>query len=494
MQAFKKWLIFTVKRFDWIVVFSHTYKTTRASSLRFMPARFLLLATLMLVVSGCIAGSWTTANIYGGTATDIPVGVAVRDFGPTGDVVFVVERRDGPDGPMSQHFLTLLHSVCSAGGCAPVDWPPVQVPPADQILPAGLVGSDQYYNASLALKGTVAPTATLDSAHIVRRTGPTAQCDPDELDLSEEEYLFASAVWDHNEIDANTIGNCQDRQLSYTLQSGSTLYSCWTQDPTAGGRDNQVWCSSRLIAGGVWGAPSLLADGLLVGVDDQDHAWFDFDPVNALRYIVHRNVTANPDIITLRVFEPNTVGDMPEGLVGVPDDRDYPSIARAADGSMHAVWHAPKLVGGHIRYARCPATRDCTQAANWVPPVEIRTATGARHAEIMIATNGRLMIMWMEEVPIPSTYPFYAVKEMIERNGIPAGQAQTSLTPGSANVTEVVAQLWTGGVKAFSYVTVINGGHNWPTPTTVGNPPIAMHFNATEAIVQFWINFAGLPA
>lgn len=102
--------------------------------------------------------------------------------------------------------------------------------------------------------------------------------------------------------------------------------------------------------------------------------------------------------------------------------------------------------------------------------------------------------MTLAEVPIPSTYPFYAVKEMIERNGIPAGQAQTSLTPGSANVTEVVAQLWTGGAKAFSYVTIINGGHNWPTPTTVGNPPIAMHFNATEAIVQFWINFAGLPA
>jgi hypothetical protein len=46
---------------------------------------------------------------------------------------------------------------------------------------------------------------------------------------------------------------------------------------------------------------------------------------------------------------------------------------------------------------------------------------------------------------------------------------------------------------AFSYVTVINGGHNWPTLTTIGNPPVATHFNATQAIVQFWCDFAGLP-
>lgn len=99
----------------------------------------------------------------------------------------------------------------------------------------------------------------------------------------------------------------------------------------------------------------------------------------------------------------------------------------------------------------------------------------------------------LADVPIPSTYPFYSVKEMIDRNGIPVGAAQTSLLPGSNGVTEVVAQLWTGGNEAFSYVTVINGGHNWPTPTTVDNLPVARHYNATEAIVQFWVNFAGLP-
>ena len=100
----------------------------------------------------------------------------------------------------------------------------------------------------------------------------------------------------------------------------------------------------------------------------------------------------------------------------------------------------------------------------------------------------------LREVPITSTFPFHSVEEMLKRNGpLPPGAAQTSLIAGSTGVTEVVAQLWTGGAKAFSYITVINGGHNWPTPTTVGNPPVATHYNATEAIVQFWINFAGLP-
>ena len=97
------------------------------------------------------------------------------------------------------------------------------------------------------------------------------------------------------------------------------------------------------------------------------------------------------------------------------------------------------------------------------------------------------------EVPIDSSYPFYSVKEMLGRNGISNVAAQTQLIPGTGNVTEVVTQVWTGGMAAFSYVTVINGGHNWPTAATQGNPPVAAHYNATEAIVQFWATYAGLP-
>lgn len=102
------------------------------------------------------------------------------------------------------------------------------------------------------------------------------------------------------------------------------------------------------------------------------------------------------------------------------------------------------------------------------------------------------------EVPIDTTHPYFTVKETLVRNGMwvsPNGPvATTRLIPGSTNATEVVAQLWTGGAAAFSYVTVVNGGHNWPTPTTNGNPPVADHFNATNAIIEFWHNHAGLPA
>ena len=74
-----------------------------------------------------------------------------------------------------------------------------------------------------------------------------------------------------------------------------------------------------------------------------------------------------------------------------------------------------------------------------------------------------------------------------------ATAATTTLVPGSTGVTEVVLQLFTGGTEAYLHGTVINGGHNWPTPTTVGNPPVATHLNATRSIVDFWHNHAGYP-
>ena len=98
------------------------------------------------------------------------------------------------------------------------------------------------------------------------------------------------------------------------------------------------------------------------------------------------------------------------------------------------------------------------------------------------------------EVPIDTTFPAFTIQEMLDRNGIPANQpAATQLVPGSTNLTEVVVQSFQGA-EAFTAATVIGGGHNWPTPTTRGNPPVATHFNATLAIVDFWHTHAGLPA
>ena len=83
------------------------------------------------------------------------------------------------------------------------------------------------------------------------------------------------------------------------------------------------------------------------------------------------------------------------------------------------------------------------------------------------------------ETALGLTLPAFTATEMLERNGIPTdAPATTQLVPGSAGVTEVVVQLFEG-TEAFLMATVINGGHNWPTPTTHGNPPVADHFDAT---------------
>jgi poly(3-hydroxybutyrate) depolymerase len=98
-----------------------------------------------------------------------------------------------------------------------------------------------------------------------------------------------------------------------------------------------------------------------------------------------------------------------------------------------------------------------------------------------------------EETSLEETLPFFTVREMLSRNGVLVGTAgSTQLVAGTAGVTEVVLQLFEGS-EAFLQVTVINGGHNWPMATTVGNPPVADHFDATITIVDFWHRHAGLP-
>lgn len=97
------------------------------------------------------------------------------------------------------------------------------------------------------------------------------------------------------------------------------------------------------------------------------------------------------------------------------------------------------------------------------------------------------------ETPLDSTLPAFTVQEMADRNGFAlSAPATTRLVAGSTNLTEVVVQLFQGAA-AFAMATVIHGGHNWPTATTRGNPPVAGHFDATEAIVGFWRDHAALP-
>lgn len=98
----------------------------------------------------------------------------------------------------------------------------------------------------------------------------------------------------------------------------------------------------------------------------------------------------------------------------------------------------------------------------------------------------------LQEQDLGSTLPFYTLASMLDRNAAVAGPASTTLVAGSTGVTEVVLQLFVGA-EAYLHATVVNGGHNWSTPTTVGNPPVADHFNTTAAIVDFWRAHAGLP-
>jgi len=99
----------------------------------------------------------------------------------------------------------------------------------------------------------------------------------------------------------------------------------------------------------------------------------------------------------------------------------------------------------------------------------------------------------VDETDLGTTLPAFTCLEMLERNGISRDvPANARLVPDSTGITEVVVQLFEGEA-AFLMATVINGGHNWPTPTTRGNPPVAEHFDATATIVTFWQQHAGLP-
>ena len=85
----------------------------------------------------------------------------------------------------------------------------------------------------------------------------------------------------------------------------------------------------------------------------------------------------------------------------------------------------------------------------------------------------------LREAALDTTMPAFTLTEMLDRNDIPRdAPASTRLVAGSTAVTEVVLQLFEGSAEAFLLGTVINGGHNWPTPTTrqpSGRRPFRRH-------------------
>jgi polyhydroxybutyrate depolymerase len=153
--------------------------------------------------------------------------------------------------------------------------------------------------------------------------------------------------------------------------------------------------------------------------------------------------------------------------------RGFAAVARALDPVK--AWHYRKELGGVPPTAAPAFYVHGTADPGFRPPVTLDETSFQN---------------------IDTTLPAFTVQEMLDRNLLPNGPATTTLVPGSTNTTEVIVQLWPpagGNSEAFAYVTVVGGGHNWPSPMGAGRPDVASHFDTTRAIVKFWHNYAGLP-
>ncbi len=189
------------------------------------------------------------------------------------------------------------------------------------------------------------------------------------------------------------------------------------------------------------------------------------------------------------------------GSAAVPQVSADPELVYAAGFSNGAgmVWQLANhaLVDAFRGFATVGKALDPEKARRYRRQV---AATGAQPAPVpLYYVHGTADRTFrppgsLQEVDVETTFPAWSVREMLDRNGVPANAPATTtdLVPGSANLTEVLVQTYVG-TEAFANATVVNGGHNWPTPTTVGNPPVASHWDATQAIIDFWQAHAGLP-
>jgi poly(3-hydroxybutyrate) depolymerase len=190
----------------------------------------------------------------------------------------------------------------------------------------------------------------------------------------------------------------------------------------------------------------------------------------------------------------------PTGTPAVPSVSADPALAYAAGfsnggGMVYQLLYSD-LAASFRGFATVGKALDPEKAQRYRKQLAASGATPAPAPVVYVhgtADRGYRPPFTQEETPAEQTLPFLTVQEMLRRNEVPSPQvAATTLVGGSTGVTEVVLQLYTG-LQAFLQVTVLNGGHNWPTPTTSGNPPVAEHFDATRAIVKFWRQHAGLP-
>ena len=184
-----------------------------------------------------------------------------------------------------------------------------------------------------------------------------------------------------------------------------------------------------------------------------------------------------------RLLAELTTAAYPTGSPSVPTVSADPALIYAAGFS-----NGGGMVWQLLNSALSTAFRGFAAVGKALDPEKARhyrtelAATGAVPAPAPVvyvhgtADRGFRPPLTLDETDVGTTLPAFTCLEMLDRNGISRQvPADARLVPGSTGITEVVVQLF-DGQAAFLMATVINGGHNWPTPNTRGNPPVAEPF------------------
>lgn len=331
-----------------------------------------------LIAVSAVAGPWTTSLVWSGTDIagndgDVAVGVALAGWSPLGRLVLAIERQT-PNGLSRTHHLDLMTIDCPAG------WGACAAPVVEAV---GVPQDDRLNLASLALEAGADPNGA-PVVHLVRAVRQGACVEPTRA-LEEWTRDPVTGAWSVQQI--HTPVHCGDAQLSHSVVAEDLIWSCWTVNPVGLGDDDNLWCGTRALGGnpGAW-----VVGGLANGVRAQDHGWFAV--ADGARYLLHRDMDPTPAVI--RMAGPGVGGGMPPSnpLFAA----NFPSIARAPDGTLHAVWSESQR---RIAYARC-IVGGCADPASWEiqpRPLRFLTAGPVDHPEIAIASNGRRFVAWIED-------------------------------------------------------------------------------------------------
>lgn len=331
------------------------------------------------LIAGAALAQWTVTPLYVGTDVsgltgDVANGVAITGWGPTNEVYFALNR-EVPDGVGRTSTLYVGRLACPGwAGCAPPALTQVGAPQADAQLPA------------VTMEDVGAPDPILH----VTWGSDTPTCSPQVRSLVESTWDPATGVVATSLVH-EPVG-CADAQVSQIALADGFAWSCWTEDPLTGGQDNVVWCGTRPAGPGdtadTGAAAAAWTTSLLAaGVRTRDHSGFVV--ADGQRYLVVRDRDPAPDAIDLWVDESELA--LPDGLATY--ENDFPSIARAPDGTFHAVWVESRA---RITYARC-VIGSCDDPASWeIQPRAVRIGD-VDHPEIAIAASGRMFIVWDED-------------------------------------------------------------------------------------------------